>query len=65
MPMYLSVSDAAKRYGFNRKFVYDLLNMKVLPCVKFEKPGTKRPVIRIPIDALEKWELKQLEGGGK
>jgi excisionase family DNA binding protein len=56
--MYLSVAQVAKRFKINHKYVYDLIANDVLPSVKFLKPKSERPVIRVPIAALEAWEAK-------
>jgi excisionase family DNA binding protein len=63
--MFLSVAQVAKRYGINHKYVYDLVAKNVLPSVKFKKPNSERPVIRVPIAALEAWESSQLDQGAK
>ena len=59
--MYLSVAEVAKRFKVNHKYVYDLVSANVLPSVRFQKPNSERPVIRIPIAGLEQWEAQQLQ----
>jgi excisionase family DNA binding protein len=59
------VSDVATRWGVHQNFIYNLIKSNELPCLRIGNPGTKRPVIRIPLDSLEAWEAKQLKGGAK
>jgi Helix-turn-helix domain len=62
---FFGVSAVAARWGVHQNFVYNLIKSNELPCLRIGNPGTKRPVIRIPLDSLEAWEAKQLEGGAK
>ena len=60
--MYHSVAGAAKKFGVNQRLIYKEIQEGRLPAIKLGDPGSKRPVIRIPADALERWEAAQLEG---
>jgi Helix-turn-helix domain len=62
---FFGVSDVAKRWDVHQNFVYNLIKSGELPCLKIGNPGSKRPVIRIPLDSLKNWEAKQLEQGVK
>lgn len=62
---FFGVPDIAKRWGVHQNFVYNLISSGVLPCLRIGPAGSKRPVIRIPLDSLEAWEAKQLEQGEK
>jgi excisionase family DNA binding protein len=56
---YLTVEAAAKRFGVHARLIYKEISQKRLPAVKIGAPGSRRPVIRIPLEALEHWETKQ------
>ena len=56
---YLTVEAAAKRFGVHARLIYKEIAEKRLPAVKLGAPGSRRPVIRIPLEALEHWETKQ------
>jgi excisionase family DNA binding protein len=58
---FFGVSDIAERWGVHQNFVYNLIKGGELPCLKIGNAGTKRPVIRIPLEALEAWEAKNLK----
>ncbi len=62
---YFGVSDVAERWGVHQNFVYNLIKGGELPCLHLGNPGTKRPVIRIPLISLEAWEANQLTKGQK
>jgi excisionase family DNA binding protein len=62
---FFNVPDVAKRWNVHVNFVYNLIKSNELPCLRIGNPGTKRPVIRIPLDSLEAWEAKQLGQGQK
>jgi excisionase family DNA binding protein len=62
--MFLSVKSTAARYGVNPRTIYTAIEEGRLPAIRIGEPGTKRPVIRIPLSALEQWEAKQLGQGG-
>lgn len=57
---FFGVSDVAQRWEVHQNFVYNLIKSGELPCLKIGNPGSKRPVIRIPLDSLEAWEAAQL-----
>ena len=57
---YLSVNAAAKRFGVESRFIYKEVAQKRLPAIKLGDPRSRRPVIRIPLEALQRWELEQL-----
>ena len=61
MTQYLNVSAAAKRFGVTERLMYKEITEGRLPAIRLGDPGSKRPVIRIPTDALERWEAAQLE----
>ncbi len=61
-PMYISVGQTAKRLGVHNHFVYNLIKKNGLPCMKIG--AAHKPVLRIPVAALEAWEAQQLENGG-
>jgi excisionase family DNA binding protein len=63
--MYLTIPETAERFGVKLKFVYDLINAKVLPSIKLQLPNKSRPVLRVPIAALEKWEADQIKASGE
>ena len=62
---FFGVADVADRWGVNQNFIYNLIKSGELPCLRLGNPGTKRPVIRIPLNSLEAWEAAQLQGGAK
>ncbi len=57
---FLGVPEVAKRWGVHQNFVYNLIKRGDFPFLKFG--SQKRPVLRIPLEALERWEAKQLAG---
>jgi excisionase family DNA binding protein len=57
---YLSVNAVAERFGVESRFIYKEIAQKRLPAIKLGDSSSRRPVIRIPIDALQRWELEQL-----
>ena len=59
--MYYNVAGAAKKFGVNPRLIYKEIQEGRIPALKIGEPGSKRPVIRIPADALERWEAAQLE----
>jgi excisionase family DNA binding protein len=60
---YLSVGAAASRFGVHSRMIYKEIAEKRLPAIKLGDPNSRRPVIRIPIEALQRWELEQLKFG--
>ncbi len=58
---FLDVVGVADRWGVHPNFIYTLIANGDLPHLRIGKPGTKRPVLRIPVEALESWEKSQLE----
>ena len=59
--MYLTVKSVAQKLGVHPKLIYAEIQEGRIPALKIGEPGSKRPVIRIPADALERWEAAQLE----
>ena len=59
---YLSVKDAAKRYGLNPRTIYKEVESGRLQALKIGEPGTKRPAIRIPVQSFESWEALMTQG---
>jgi excisionase family DNA binding protein len=59
---YLDVKSAAKRFGVHPRLIYKEIAEGRIPAVKIGAPGSKRPVIRVPLEALEAWEKAQLGG---
>ena len=52
---FLSMTEAAERYGVHYKLINALVNAGTLPSMKLS-----RNAVRIPLDALERWEEEQL-----
>ena len=63
MVQYLNVAAAAKRFGVTERLIYKEITEGRLPAIRLGDPGSKRPVIRIPVEALDLWEARQLIGG--
>jgi hypothetical protein len=64
---FLGVPDVANRWGVHTNFVYNLIKNGNLPCLKIsnpKNPNGKRPMIRIPLAALEAYERSQTIGQG-
>jgi hypothetical protein len=62
---YTSVGAVARRVSVHPSLIYKEVTEGRLPAIKIGKPNSKRPTIRIPIAALEAWELAYLTLGGK
>lgn len=58
---YLTVNKVATDLKVTPLFVYREIAAKRLPAIKLGAPGSKRPTIRIPVEAFEAWKQKQLE----
>ena len=58
---YLSVNAVAKLFGVESRLIYKEIAQKRLPAIKLGDPTSRRPVIRIPREALQHWEFEQLE----
>lgn len=54
-----TVNAIAARWNTDRKFVYNLIATGQLRALKLGAPGAKRPMIRVPVDALEAFERAQ------
>jgi excisionase family DNA binding protein len=54
-------AQAARRFGVHCRFIYKKIAERHLPAIKLGAPGSCGPVIRIPLEALERWESAQLE----
>jgi excisionase family DNA binding protein len=63
--LFFDVPDIAKRWDVHVNFVYMLIKHGELPCLKIGNAGSKRPVLRVPKTALERWEAQQLAQGAK
>jgi excisionase family DNA binding protein len=60
-PAYYTVNQIAARFGLHFKTVYQMINRGDLPSIKIN-PTSKRPVVRVPVAALEAWEAANLGG---
>ena len=58
----LSVNEVAARWSVDPKFVYALIASGDLSALKLGASGTKRPMIRVPLQTLEEYEKNQLNG---
>jgi excisionase family DNA binding protein len=49
----LSVTQCAKRLGLKRSFAYQLIANEP-GVIRFTRPGSKKPVIRVPVSVLDR-----------
>ena len=62
---YLTVAQFAQERQIDVRTAYTQIAAGHIPSIKLSAPGAKRPTIRIPREALEKWEAEQLAGDKK
>jgi excisionase family DNA binding protein len=59
---YVSPKQAAERFNVHTHLIYKEIAAGRIRAVRIGAPDSKRPVLRIPIAALEAWEAAQIGG---
>jgi excisionase family DNA binding protein len=57
---FFSPKELAKRWRVHANCVYGLIRANSLPVVKIGKESSRRPAIRIPLEAVKAYEAKKL-----
>lgn len=57
---YISPSEAGKQLDVHVNLIYKEIAARRIPAIRIGAPGSKRPVLRIPLTEFRQWVTAQL-----